>query len=540
MAPSHPPTETNEAKLKAAARGWESMTREVEYWIPEADIEGQIPKDLNGTFFRNGPGLSDVYGTPLKHPIDGDGMICALQFSNGRVHFRSKFVDTWQHHQEQIHRAFLFRGQMGTSNAEINSKDSWALAKAPLLLRDVPPSFVGSIHSQHSGPDDLGKTLPVKSFAAHFRVDPINRTLVTLSLKPEIPAVPGTVRAAQPPLLVMNEYDEAWRLIQTQRHNIPGLNYSHDFLLTENYYILHMTPFVKLTASLFFKITLGLASPGETMKHYPDLPSRFVVIPRDPKKKDQIRQFDTRRVHIYHFGNVSEKTSPDGTVQLVFNALCLGEHFTMEFENGVWLSNASVAPGFLMEHQLTFNSNSIPPLDPTSYPKSVDRVVESSSSEFPVSHPGRHGLPCRYLYLMSATDPNRRIPFTDIVKYDSLGPTSPAGSTTVWKSHGIVGEPCFAPKDTYDWEAKIEKGSAEATGYVNSEDDGYVVVQVYVPKEHRTDFVVLDAKHVEKGPIARIKLRHHLPYGFHGTWCSKTFVDMPKGAVRVGGETAKL
>ena len=25
--------------------------------------------------FRNGPGLLEVYGTPLVHPIDGDGMV---------------------------------------------------------------------------------------------------------------------------------------------------------------------------------------------------------------------------------------------------------------------------------------------------------------------------------------------------------------------------------------------------------------------------------------------------------------------------------
>lgn len=53
--------------VSKVARGWESLEEEREYWIPAADIEGTIPHDLFGTFFRNGPGINEVYGTPLKH-----------------------------------------------------------------------------------------------------------------------------------------------------------------------------------------------------------------------------------------------------------------------------------------------------------------------------------------------------------------------------------------------------------------------------------------------------------------------------------------
>ena len=58
-----------------------------------------------------------------------------------------------------------------------------------------------------------------------------------------------------------------------------------------------------------------------------------------------------------------------------------------------------------------------------------------------------------------------------------------------------------------------------------AEDDGYVLVQLYVPETHTTEFVVLDAQRVDAGPLARIKLRHHIPYGFHGTFTPEVFVD---------------
>ncbi|NJM95592.1 MAG: Apocarotenoid-15,15'-oxygenase, partial [Acaryochloridaceae cyanobacterium CSU_5_19] len=49
------------------AGGHQSLTEEYDYWIDE--IEGEIPQELKGTVFRNGPGLLDVGGTPLYHPL---------------------------------------------------------------------------------------------------------------------------------------------------------------------------------------------------------------------------------------------------------------------------------------------------------------------------------------------------------------------------------------------------------------------------------------------------------------------------------------
>ena len=57
------------------------------------------------------------------------------------------------------------------------------------------------------------------------------------------------------------------------------------------------------------------------------------------------------------------------------------------------------------------------------------------------------------------------------------------------------------------------------------EDDGYVLVQLYHPKKHVSSFCVLDAKNIAKGCIARINLKHHVPYGFHGTFSPEVFLS---------------
>ena len=45
-----------------------------------------------------------------------------------------------------------------------------------------------------------------------------------------------------------------------------------------------MTPFVKGSWWITTKIIMGWSSPGEEMRYYPDLPSRFVIIPRHARE----------------------------------------------------------------------------------------------------------------------------------------------------------------------------------------------------------------------------------------------------------------
>lgn len=48
-------------------RAYHTAKRNYDYWIPSADVEGEIPHSLYGTLYRNGPGLMEVYGTKLVH-----------------------------------------------------------------------------------------------------------------------------------------------------------------------------------------------------------------------------------------------------------------------------------------------------------------------------------------------------------------------------------------------------------------------------------------------------------------------------------------
>jgi all-trans-8'-apo-beta-carotenal 15,15'-oxygenase len=101
------------------------------------------------------------------------------------------------------------------------------------------------------------------------------------------------------PSLAIYEFDEKWNVVQYQMHHIDGLNYAHDFLLLPDYYVFHMTPFAKMSLKGALLVYSGISSPGQLMQHYPDLPSRFVIIPRHANAAHQsVKIVDTDPFHV--------------------------------------------------------------------------------------------------------------------------------------------------------------------------------------------------------------------------------------------------
>ena len=90
--------------------------------FPLKAVRGQIPKELSGFFFRNGPGCLERGGQWVHHPFDGDGMITSFHFNNGAINFTNRFVRTEAWQAEAKAEKFLFRGVFGTQKPEAQSE----------------------------------------------------------------------------------------------------------------------------------------------------------------------------------------------------------------------------------------------------------------------------------------------------------------------------------------------------------------------------------------------------------------------------------
>jgi len=124
-----------------------------------------------------------VAGTPLFHPIDGDGLVCALSFVDGRVHFKSRFVQTATHVKETEAGKLIFPGQMGTQvNGERRGKYRdpshtnvfyWGGKMLTCHEYTFPHALEpGSLETL--GQDDLDGVLSrnkIRALSAHFRFE---------------------------------------------------------------------------------------------------------------------------------------------------------------------------------------------------------------------------------------------------------------------------------------------------------------------------------------------------------------------------------
>ncbi len=63
---------------------------------PILKITGELPRELNGTLYRNGP--NPQFDVPGAHWFVGDGMLHAFHLENGRASYRNRWVRTpkWQ------------------------------------------------------------------------------------------------------------------------------------------------------------------------------------------------------------------------------------------------------------------------------------------------------------------------------------------------------------------------------------------------------------------------------------------------------------
>src|SRR6185369_7029134 len=71
-------------------------------------VEGQIPAGLEGSLYRNGPGLFERGGVRKPHLLDGDGLVQRLSFRDGRVRYQNRFVGTRKLAAEEAAGRYLY------------------------------------------------------------------------------------------------------------------------------------------------------------------------------------------------------------------------------------------------------------------------------------------------------------------------------------------------------------------------------------------------------------------------------------------------
>ncbi|MEC4894999.1 MAG: carotenoid oxygenase family protein [Oscillatoria sp. PMC 1051.18] len=486
------PTTEQPYQVQDWQKGYESQRQESAYWLE--DIEGEIPKDLQGTLFRNGPGLLDINGREIAHPFDGDGLICAITFKGGRAYFRNRFVRTAGFIKEQKAGKILYRGVFGTQkpgglwanafdfkikNIANTNVIYWG-EKLLALWEAAEPHSLNPATLQTFGLDYLdGILAPGDPFAAHPKIDPSCQMdngapcLVNFAIKPGFSTT-----------IIVYELAPDGQLLRRREHQVPGFAFIHDFAITPNYCIFFQNP-VKFNPIPF---VLGFQGAGEGVEFQPKQPTKIVVIPRNPSQKS-IQIWETKAGFVFHHANAFETEDN----RICIDSICY-ESFPKVEENMSYkeVEFDLLSPGQLWRFTLDLKSERV-----------KRELVESRCCEFPALHPEKVGRTYQYLFMGAAHQATGNAPLQAILKLNLT-----TGERQLWSAapKGYVNEPIFVPKPN-----------------AISEDDGWVLTMVYDASHHRSDLVILDGRDLNGQPVAKLHLKYHIPYGLHGSWTPQCF-----------------
>lgn len=473
--------------------GTRSLPQEQDYWIDQ--VAGTIPPDLEGTLFRNGPGLLDRGGVPLAHPFDGDGMICAFTFVAGRVHFRNRYVRTEGYKAEEAANRILYRGVFGTQKPEgwlanlldtrikniANTQVIYWGDKLLALWEAALPHRLDAQTLDTFGLDDLDGVLnPKDTFAAHPRLDPQSQRLVNFGVTPG----PKTH-------IHLYEFDRLGKLASQQGFSIPGFAFIHDFALTPTYAIFFQNP-VTLNPIPYL---LGLRGAAQCIRFNPQQPTRIWLLPRDGGTP---RCFTMPACFVFHHANAYEEGS-----QITIDSIAY-DHFpspdpAMDFRD---VDFAALPPSQLWRIQINLEDECV-----------RHDCLDPRCCEFPTLHPHWVGQPYRYVYMAAGHDPVENAPLQALLRRDLA-----TGEEQLWSAapKGFVSEPVFVPKGL--------KAADPIWAAPGKEEDGWLLQVVYDANDEKSHLLIFDAAQIGAGPVARLSLRHHIPYGLHGTFTPQVFI----------------
>mgnify|MGYP006223843873 FL=1 len=233
------------------------LTYERSEWI--TDIEGKIPKELEGTLLRNGPAMY-IRGEGAdrfeKSYLDGDGMVTSVALKDGKAYFRNKFVRTEDFEKEEALGKY-------TEPSIFTAKDPRKPAFIWRLFNDI---LAGNLNRKQNGAYNVlnwGGNLVAVDYKKPYELDPDTLDTVGHAASPlssvmhtshyrTVDEPDGSGRRCVAFLnevdwrsettgAVFYEFDEAGNEVSRRAYDYPA-SYVHDLIVTDNYYILFDCP----------------------------------------------------------------------------------------------------------------------------------------------------------------------------------------------------------------------------------------------------------------------------------------------------------
>ena len=445
--------------------------------VRNCQVTGTIPSDLNGAFYRVGPDAQFPL-MPGNIPFDGEGHVSMFRIKNGRVDYRSRYVrnERWQAQDKAGRILFpMYRNpsmddpsvkglSRSTANTHIINHRNYLLA----LKEDSPPDALDLLTLETVKPVyTFDGQLPSKTFTAHPKVDSRTGNIVAFGYEAE---------GHGSNVVSMFEFDKQGKMVWNAKITVPYVGLLHDFAVTENHIVFYVIPLAIDEEQM--------ARGGIHWSWDDTLPTYFGFVRRGGDGKDirWVRGPTRSATHVMG-------AFDDGNTLYVDVEMSESNPFPfMPMRGGKsWDPRAG-------QSHITRLSVDLSTRTPSSY--NIEQLYPHVGA-LPRQDDRYNTVPYRYGFL-GCPDPNGApgacyARFDHATRKDTL---YNAGQGT------SLAECCFAPRS-----ANAPEGSGYLMGLATrSNENG------------RADLVILDAEHLEEGPVDVVHLPMRAPGQVHGWW----------------------
>lgn len=445
-------------------------------------VEGEIPREIRGSWFRLTP---DPQYPPLlgyDTYLSGDGMMSLFRFENGHVDFKSRYVMTERLADDRQARRSLhgrYRNAY-TDDASVQGRKRGAANTTPVfhggrllaLKEDSRPMTLDPRSLETLGEFDFHGELASPTMTAHPRRDPDTDELYFFGYEA------GGLASRD---VAVGVADPQGRLVREQWFEGPYCALMHDFAVTQEHIVF---PFMPITAD-----RARIEAGGPHWIWEPEKESWIGIMPRDGSV-DDMRWFRRPACSVFHF----------------MNAYTEGNRVVVD----ACYTKVNPFPFITEESGLRYD------------PMELDGALTRWT--FDLSKPGE-------TFDEDAIGPGGDMP--RVADADAMKPYSIAYYAIVDpelgppRLHGPVGggfnrlvrlEPASGRKKTF---TIGEQWSFSEPIHIASEQaghEGWLALVVDDHERHLSEVALLEAEHIDRGPIARIKLPIRLRPQVHGNW----------------------
>ena len=470
--------------------------RRMELSLRNLEVEGTIPADVEGAFFRAVPDNAHAPMFEDDIALNHDGMIARFNITGGAVDFDIRYVETERYLAEKAARKALFGryrnpftddpSVAGMDRTVANTTPVWHAGRLFMTKEDGRGYEVNPHTLATAGKWDYQGKLKSQTFTAHPRVDDRTGELFFFGYEAGGLCDPNVAYCIA---------DKQGNLVKEQWFEQPYLSTIHDFVITEKYAIFPIFP----TLADLDRLKAG----GAHWAHHQDKPSYVGIMPRYGDVSEMRWIEGPVGVSCFHEVNAYE----DG--DLVHIDLCLTNSNAFAFmreAGGVHIDQRELQ-GALTRWTIDMSKDQL------------------AIAERPIGPPGD---------LCRLADADQGRPYNR-AWYLSMNPQA--------KGPPMLGGPVGA---NFNALLRIEPGNGRITmmevppgagisepAHITSAapgHGGWLVMVVDIPNspnpsDYSSELWVVEADAVENGPVAKVKTGLPLRSQVHGTWVSRARMD---------------